>query len=231
MECGLNRKMMTVSIIGETDKNGEFKVEIPSSIFQSVDELNKCWLRPCNSPYESSKIPSTSSPSKLMLPSDSNGVITYSAGSFSYRHETVLASCYMEDFLTMVRGREMTENVDQSSKAVQQTPTTPLLPNFPPATLPNVPPLPNFGISPLPKTPPLPTIPPLPSAPPLPKIAPLPNVRPLPKIPTLALLTVPPFPKPTILGSPPFPQIPQIPQIPNFQFPPILFLMPPPLGH
>nr|ABK26139.1 unknown [Picea sitchensis] len=243
VECGLNRKTMTLSIIGETDENGEFRVELPSNILQSADQLNKCWVSPRNSPLRSCKIPSTSAPSKLTLQSVSNGVVTYSAGSFSYRHETVPPSCYREDFLTRMRGREMAENVDQSSKAVQQTPTIPSLPKLPPASLPSVPPFPKLSVPPLPsvpsipKAPPLPSIPPLPSVPPTPKTPPLPSIPPLPSVPPFPItpplppFSFPPFPKPTIPGSPPLPQIPQIPQIPNFQFPPIPFLTPPPPGH
>eukprot|EP00253_Pinus_taeda_P029685 PITA_29685 len=251
VECELNRKTMTISFLGETDENGEFRVELPSGIFQSTDQLNNCWARPRNSPYDSCNIPRISAPSKLSLLSASNGVMTYSAGSFSYRHETVPPSCYSEDLLSMIHGRAMAEDVDQSSKAGQQMPTIPPLPQFPPATLPGVAPLPKFtirplpSVPPLPKTPPLPSIPhlpkmsPLPSAPPLrrisplpqlsvpplPKTSPLPSAPPLPKTPPLPQLSFPPFPKPTIPGSPP------IPQIPIFQFPPIPFLTPPPPSH
>jgi hypothetical protein len=118
VECGLNRKTITTSIIGETDENGEFKVELPYSIFHSADQLNKCWVRPRNSPYDSCRIPSKSAPSKLTLQSSYNGVLTYSAGSFSYRHETVPPSCYRKDFISMVRGRVMAENVDQHTSTI-----------------------------------------------------------------------------------------------------------------
>jgi len=243
LECSLNRKTMTVSITAETDENGEFKVELPSNIFHSADPLNKCSVKPLRSPYDSCSIPSKSAPSSLTLQSESNGVLTYNAGSFSYRHETVPAKCYSGDFVRMMRGRAMAENVDESSKAIQPTPTIPSLPNFPVPTLPNfgIPPLPNIPlptIPSLPNAPPLPTlpsIPSLPNAPPLPTIPSLPNAPPLPTIPTLP--NAPPLTIPTSVPSlpniPTLPtfSVPPFPQIPNFQFPPIPFLTPPPPGH
>jgi len=260
VECALNRKGMSVSVTGETNQNGEFKVEIPSNIFHLADQMNKCWVRPRSSPLVSCKIPSMPAPSKLKLQSNSNGVLTYSAGSFSYRHETVPVSCYSEDFLTVIRGRAIAEDADQSSKAGQQTPTIPSLPKFPPAGLPNAPTLPKFSIPPLPsvpplpktpslpsapalpQTPPLPGVPPLPQTPPLPSVPPLPQTPPLPSGPPLLQTSplpqfgVPPFPIPSIPGFPPLqipniPQIPQIPQIPSFQIPQIPFLTPPTPGQ
>eukprot|EP00253_Pinus_taeda_P003404 PITA_03404 len=216
VECELNRKMMTISFLGKTDENGEFRLELPSDIFQSTDQLNNCWARPRNSPYDSCNIPRISEPPKLSLQSASNGVVTYSAGSFSYRHETVPPSCYSEDLLAMIRGRAMTEDVDQSSKAGQRTPT---IPSLPPASLPSVPPLPKFTIPPLPSVPPLPKTPPLPSIPPLPKMSPLPSAPPLPKISPLPQFSVPPLPKISPLpGAPP---LPKISPLPHFSVPPL----------
>eukprot|EP00253_Pinus_taeda_P010388 PITA_10388 len=228
VECELNRKMMTISFLGKTDGNGEFRVELPSDMFQSADQLSNCWVKPRNSPYDSCNIPRMSAPSKLSLQSASNGLVTYSAGLFSYRHESVPPSCYSEDLLSMIRGRAMAEDVDQSSKAGQQTPT---IPSLPPASLPSVPPLPKFtipplpSVPPLPKTPPLPSIPPLPktpplpSIPPLPKMSPLPSAPPLPKISPLPQFSVPPLPKMSPLpGAPPLPKISPLPQ---FSVPPL----------
>eukprot|EP00253_Pinus_taeda_P017595 PITA_17595 len=216
VECELNRKMMSISFLGETDENGEFRVELPSNIFQAANQLNNCWVKPRNSPYDSCNIPRISAPSKLSLQSASHGVVTYSAGSFSYRHETVPPSCYSKDLLAIIRGRAMAEDVDQSSKAGQQTPTIPSLPQFPPVTLPGGPPLPKFSIPPLPSVPPLPKISPLPqfSVPPLPKMSPLPGGPPLPKISPLPQFSVPPLPKMSPLPSaPPLPKISPLPQL------------------
>jgi len=215
VECRLNRKTLTVSIItGETDENGEFKVELPSNIFHSADPLNKCWVKPVKSPYDFCRIPSKSAPSSLTLQSESNGVVTYNAGSLSYRHETVPPSCYRKDFLRMIKGRAVSENFDQSSKAGQQIPTIPLLPKLPLRSLPNHSPLTNFGIAPLPQISPLPSIlplpiiPPLPPLPTIPPLPPLPTIPPLPKIPPLPPHTFPPSPQNTIPGLPPLAQIP-----------------------
>lgn len=233
VECALNRKGMSVSVTGETNKNGEFKVEIPSHILHSAGQLNKCWVKPRSSPLDSCKIPSIPGTTKLTLQSNSNGVLTYSAGPFSYRLETVPPSCYRETFLTMIRGRAMAEDADQSSKAGQQTPTIPSLPKFPPATLPNAPAFPKLSTPPLPSLPPLPKTPSLPSVPPLPKTPSLPSIPPLPKTPPLP--SVPPLPNiPPLPSIPPFavPTVPGSPlQIPNFQIPPLPFLTPPPPGH
>jgi len=226
LECNLNRKTMSVSITAETDENGEFKVELPSNIFHSADPLNKCWVKPLRSPYDFCRIPSNSEPSRLRLLSESNGVVAYNAPSFSYRHETVPASCYREAILRMIKGRAAAENFDQSSKPSQQIPTIPLLPKLPLHSFPNHPPLSNFSIPPLPKISPLPEIPPLPRIPPLPTIPPLPplpiipplpkipappplpTLPPLPKISPLPPHTFPPSPKETIPGLPPLAQTP-----------------------
>jgi len=253
VECFLNRKTMTVPIIGETDDDGVFMVELPSSIFLSADQLNQCLVRPRNSPEESCRIPSKSAPSKLTLQSDSNGVLTYSAGSFSYRPETVPSSCYREDSFPTVKGQATAKNVDQSLKAGQETLTNPRLPKFEPATFPN------FGIPPLPQIPSRPTIPrlpklprlpsfgyaPLPTTPPLPSIAPppssgsapQPSIPPLPSFPPLN--SIPHLPKIHLLprnrslpyfGLPPLPTIPPLPKtapLPNFGHPPFLPELPP----
>eukprot|EP00253_Pinus_taeda_P001290 PITA_01290 len=240
VECALNRKTMTLSMIGETDENGEFRVELPSSILQSADQLNKCWVTPRNSPLVSCNIPSTAAPSKLTLQSASNGVVTYSAGLFSYRHETVPPSCYSKDLLAMIRGREMAEKADESSKAGQQTPTIPSLPKLPPTSLPSVPPFPKLATPPLPSVPPLPKAPPLPSipptslpsvppfpklaTPPLPSVPPLPKTPPLPSIPPTSLPSVPPFPK---LATPPLPSVPPLPKAPPLPSIPPLPSVPP----
>merc|ERR1711915_7638 len=210
LECSLNRKTMTVSITAETGENGQFKLKLPSNIFHSADPLNKCWVKPLRSPYDFCRIPSKSEPSRLTLLSESNGVVTYNAGSFSYRHETVPASCYREAVLRMIKGRGVAENFDQSSKPSQQIPAIPLLPKLPLLSLPNHPPLTNSSIPPLHTISPLPEIPPLPRIP-LPTIPPhppLPTIPRLPKIPRLPPHTFPPSPKNTIPGLPPLAQIP-----------------------
>merc|ERR1711915_825176 len=210
LECSLNRKTMTISITAETDENGQFKLKLPSNIFHSADPLNKCWVKPLRSPYNFCRIPSNSEPSRLTLLSESNGVVTYNAGSFSYRHETVPASCYREAVLRMIKGRGVAENFDQSSKPSQQIPTIPLLPKLPLLSLPNHPPLTNSSIPPLHTISPLPEIPPLPRIP-LPTIPPhppLPTLPRLPKIPRLPPHTFPPSPKNTVPGLPPLAQIP-----------------------
>lgn len=67
VECRLNRKtMMTVSIRGEIDEKGEFKVELPSNIFESADQLSMCFVKLLKSPDKSSWIPSKSAPASSL---------------------------------------------------------------------------------------------------------------------------------------------------------------------
>lgn len=63
MECRFNRKMMmTVSMRGETDEKGEFKVELPLNIFESADQLSMCSVKLLKSPDKSCQIPSKFAP-------------------------------------------------------------------------------------------------------------------------------------------------------------------------
>jgi len=171
VECRLNRKtMITVSIRGETDEKGEFKVELPLNIFESADQLSMCSVKLLKSTDKSCRIPSKSAPaSSLTLQSFVNGILTYSAGSFSYRHETAPGSCYRKGVLRMKRGRAVAENFDENWKVGPQTYINPNpslhwgagggwggFPKFPPGAPFGFPPGPPFGFPPagFPKFPP-----------------------------------------------------------------------------
>ncbi|KAH9316315.1 hypothetical protein KI387_024942, partial [Taxus chinensis] len=88
VECNINsnRKWkssdVTVSIEGETDENGEFKVELP--IKQNFNPMRSCSVRLRRSPHESCNIPSMSASSHLTL-SSFNGIQSYVSPPLSYR--------------------------------------------------------------------------------------------------------------------------------------------------
>ena len=108
VECnrGLNRKTRAdqlVSIEGETDENGEFKVELPSSIVSSIllsssltdhNSILKgyCSARLVSSPHEKCNVPFPirSSSDQLSLTSDCNGIRTFTFPSLSYRSQSKL---------------------------------------------------------------------------------------------------------------------------------------------
>ena len=108
MECnhGLNRKTRVdqlVSIEGETDENGEFKVELAGSIVSSIlvsasltdhNSILKgyCSARLVSSPHEKCNVPFPfRSPSdQLSLTSDCNGIRTFTFPSLSYRSQSKL---------------------------------------------------------------------------------------------------------------------------------------------
>ncbi|GLJ33324.1 hypothetical protein SUGI_0670410 [Cryptomeria japonica] len=235
VECSINsnRKWKStnqmISVEGETNEDGEFRVELP--IMYNLNPGRSCSVRLLSSPHESCNIPSISESSQLILiTSDSSEVQTYSSTPLSYRaSEQVI--------ITSIPHRR-----------VLQLPSIPPLPKVSLPPLPSILPLPKLSVPPLPNipnvvAPPLPKLsfPPLPSVPSLPKLSvpPLPSVSPLPKpsvpplpntplpnlsVPPLNIPNPPPVPKISFPPLPPFTQ----PPLPSFNFPPFPFFTPPP---
>lgn len=96
LDCSINRMTAAATVIvGESDEYGDFSVEVPS-LFHPEERMDRCSVRLLNSPEESCKTPSRTAPSRLSLIENSNGIRTYSAGSFSYHPEDIPRSCFME---------------------------------------------------------------------------------------------------------------------------------------
>nr|ABK25840.1 unknown [Picea sitchensis] len=214
VECraGLNRKTNAglVSIEGKTDKNGEFKVELPGSIISSIllcssssDDHNPTLKGYCSarllssSPQEKCNVPSstTSSSDQLIFTSDGNGIRTFTFPSLSYHSGSKLCShkdiTISSDHESLQAGRALHEVGTGSSSdkdALFPHGNLPPLPKsvlgFPPLDLPlPLPPHLFLNFPPLPLDLPLP-LPPQPflNCPPLPVSVPLipASISPLP---------------------------------------------------
>lgn len=205
VECtsGLNRKTNAgiVSIEGKTDKNGEFKVELPSSIISSIllcsslDDHNSilkgyCSAKLLSSRQEKCNVPSsvTSSSDRLIFTSEGNGIRTFTFPSLSYHPGSKLCSDQKDitissDRESLQAGRALHEIGTGSSSNMDAM--------FPHG---NLPPLPKLAFG----------------------------------FPPLGLLHPPPLPK-SVLGFPPL-NLPQLPPLPNsvLGFPPLDLPLPPP---
>ncbi|XP_057842463.1 extensin [Cryptomeria japonica] len=218
VECSIssNRKWKTtsemVSVEGETNEDGEFRVEIP--IIHNLNPGRSCSVRLVSSPHESCNIPSISESTQLILiSSDSSGIQTYASTPLSY-------SPSQQVIITSIPHRR-----------VLQLPSIPPLPKVSLPPLPSIPPLPKLSVPPLPSNPnvvapPLPKLsfPPLPNAPSFPKL----SVPPLPSVPTLPKLSVPPLPSVSPLPKLSVPPLPSTP-LPNLSVPPLSIPNPPPV--
>nr|ABK26099.1 unknown [Picea sitchensis] len=204
VECrtGLNRKTNAglVSIEGKTDKNGEFKVELPGSIISSIllcssssDDHNPTLKGYCSarllsiSPQEKCNVPSstTSSSDRLIFTSDGNGIRTFTFPSLSYHSGSKLCS----DHESLQAGRALHEvgtgSYSSDKDALFPHGNLPPLPKsvlgFPPLDLPlPLPPQPFLNFPPLPvSVPPIPaSISPLPAGIPFPYPPPFPSTIP-----------------------------------------------------
>lgn len=95
LKCSINRKTTASVDVRETNEYGDFSVEVPS-LFHPEGRMNRCSVRLLNSSEDSCNTPSTTAPSKLAFRSNSNGVLTYTAGSISYRPQHIPRFCYEE---------------------------------------------------------------------------------------------------------------------------------------
>ncbi|GLJ33325.1 hypothetical protein SUGI_0670420 [Cryptomeria japonica] len=249
VECSIssNRKWKStnemISVEGETNEDGEFRVELP--IIQNLNPGRSCSVRLLSSPHESCNIPSISESAQLILiSSDSVGIQTYDSTPLSY-------SPSQQVIITSTPHRRVLQLPSIPPLPKVSLPPLPSIPPLPKISVPPLPSIPNVVASPLPKLsfPPLPnapsfpklSVPPLPSVPTLPKLSvpPLPSVSPLPKfsvpplpntplpnlsVPPLNIPNPPPVPKISFPPLPPFTQ----PPLPSFNFPPFPFFTPPP---
>lgn len=215
VECraGLNRKTNagSVSMEGKTDRNGEFRVQLPGSIVSpmllcSSNDRNSpvkgyCSARLLSSPQEKDNVPSsgTSSSDQLIFTSEGNGIRTFTFPSLSYHSGSKLCSHkILSDHESLRAGRALHEvNTGSSSNRA------PLFPSPLPKAVLGFPPL-QFPLPPLPK--PVLGFPPLILPPPIPKsvLGFPPLDLPLPS----PFLNFPPFPLsiPPLPAGIPFPQ-------------------------
>ncbi|KAH9316310.1 hypothetical protein KI387_024937 [Taxus chinensis] len=233
VECSINsnRKWKSshgiVSIQGETDENGEFRVELP--VIHNINPTRSCSVRLLSSPHESCDTPSIPASSQLALSSSysNEDIQTYVCTPLSYRsstkqqQQTIISS--------FPRHRALEDSTSKATSSPPPLPTIPQLPKFSLPPLPSIPPLPKLSFPPLPTipslnipntvAPPLPTlsVPPLPSIPSLPKL----SVPPLPSVPTLPKFSVPPLSNAPTLPSLSIPPLPNAPTLPNLSIPPL----------
>lgn len=209
----------------KTDKQGNFKVQLPFSISKHVKKIEGCTVKLVKSSEPYCAVASTATSSLVHLNDKKGGKHIFSAGFFTFKPLKQPGLCNQQP--------SVTNSQLYSLGDLFQNPEVPSIPTLPNPQVPTLP-TPNPPISTNPNTPVMPNWPNLPSLPSLPE---------LPKLPTLPFL--PPFPKkpvtsfkdekvengfvkpqqvfppiiPPVLPSPPGP----LPTVPNpFQPPPLL---------
>ncbi|XP_020588567.1 uncharacterized protein LOC110030273 [Phalaenopsis equestris] len=134
----------------KTDKDGVFRVQLPSEISKHIKTIKQCSVKliSSNDPFCAVAAPPTSS--SFHLKSTKNKVHVFSSGFFAFRSLNQSELCYE---------KRSVESFSDFSAAKDITPSSPL-----PAL--NIPPLPQIPLLPtLPNLPPLPTLPNLPQLP------------------------------------------------------------------
>ncbi|XP_043702031.1 leucine-rich repeat extensin-like protein 3 [Telopea speciosissima] len=254
VQCGDGSSKPSFSKEVKTNKQGEFRVDLPFTVSKHVKRIKKCSVKLISSSEPFCSVASRATSSSLHLKSRKQGVHIFSAGFFTFKPLREPEMCSQRPRLETSKEQQL---VPQNSFL----PSPGIIPTFPPVTqdptIPNVPSLTPTTpyLSPLPILPNLPPLPPLPVLPPLPPLMsgqpilpPLHNAKMLsgktvsthqtishptflfpPLVPPI-FPTPPPFGIPNPFQPPPLlPPLPfQPPPPPFFNLPPVPGLSPPP---
>jgi len=98
LQCRINKEQEPdFSLEAQTNEYGEFKFELPPSIFHSHEQVQRCSATLLKNPQGSCKVASMAKSSSFSLKSKQGSIYTYSAGSFTYRPPSPPQLCSKDD--------------------------------------------------------------------------------------------------------------------------------------
>ncbi|XP_074285760.1 uncharacterized protein LOC141611184 [Silene latifolia] len=199
-----------------TDKKGNFKVDLPFSVSKQVRDIQGCTVKlvKSNEPY--CAVASTSTSSQIHLKERKGGQHIYSAGFFTFKPLKQPGLCNQQSIVATKDSKVANGLVSRPQGLFP--PLIPPVISPPSSGLPIPDPLSPAPLLPNPLQPPPSPLIPNPLQPPTPPAGIVPQLPPLPTLPLVPGFT-PPTPSPSPIGIvptlPPLPTIPVVPGIPG----------------
>ncbi|PKU81111.1 pollen-specific protein-like At4g18596 [Dendrobium catenatum] len=128
----------------KTDKDGVFRVQLPSEIGKHVKKIKGCSVKLLSSNEPFCAVAASATSSSFHLKSTTNKIHVFSSGFFTFRPLNQPELCYQRPSVEGSSNFEASKDTIPSSPlpSVNISPLLPLLPPLP--TLPTLPPLPNL---------------------------------------------------------------------------------------
>lgn len=148
VDCGNQTTKGNFRKAVKTDKDGVFRVQLPSEIGKHIKKIKECSVMLISSNDPFCAVAASANSSSLNLKLTKNKVHVFSSGFFTFRPLNQPEICYQRPSVEGSSNLDVSEDISLSSPLPSlNIPPLPQLPALP--TLPNLPPLPNLPNLPL----------------------------------------------------------------------------------